>query len=225
MAFIMGKPVSAVPLPPELQRELPAGALVFSFDGEMVFRCKNPNHNQEPRTFSLLPVTDNELMYERRWPGQPLQDTYLSVEHFHGHIVTMFFFYFPIPKSTTSQLSEKFLPMVKAAAKNSPITEELYAAAEKIIPSKVSENGPLYRTSGFAAMSWSTHQWVWVTSPDAAGFVFEGALPLGKAILMNKRARYRRNDEYAATLDRLVTHFRYETNKKLQQGNADGGRL
>jgi len=88
----MGKPICAVPLPPELQRELPAGALLYSFDGEVVFRSKNPNLNQEPRTYSLLPVTDNPLMYERRWPGNPIQDTFLAIEHFHGHTVTMFFF-------------------------------------------------------------------------------------------------------------------------------------
>jgi hypothetical protein len=38
---IMGNPINAVPLPPDIQRDLPAGTLVFSFDGELVFRGKN----------------------------------------------------------------------------------------------------------------------------------------------------------------------------------------
>jgi hypothetical protein len=227
----MGKPICAVPLPPELQRELPAGALVYSFDGEVVFRSKNPNLNQEPRTYSLMPVSDNELMYERRWNGQPIQDTYLSIEHFHGHVVTMFFLYFPIPKSTTSQLSEKFLPMVKEAAKNLPVTQELYSAAEKLIPAKEPDTGPLYRTAAFAAMSWSTHQWLWITSTLAAGFVIEGPMTLTAVVAKSMFTRnfigkrLDQNDRNAVIFDRLVTYLRSEMNNKMQQSDTTGGRL
>ncbi len=227
----MGKPISEVSLPPELQQELPAGALVYSFDGEVVFRSKNPNLNQEPRTYSLLPVTDNALMYERRWPGNPIQDTYLSIEHFHGHMVTMFFFYFPIAKSTTSQLSEKFLPMVKEATKSSPLAQDLYPTAEKLLPGKESEGGPLYRTAGFAAMSWSTHQWIWINSTLAAGFVMLGPVPITTLVAKSLFTRnfigkrLDQNDQYAVTIDRVVTHLRNEMNRKMQQANAEGGRL
>lgn len=231
IVFIMGKPVCAVPLPPELQRELPAGTLVFGFDGEMVYRSKNPNLNQEPRTYSLMPVQDNQLMYERRWNGNPVQDTYLSVEHFHGHTVTMFFFYFPIPKSSTSALSEKLLPLVKEAAKSSAITQELYSAAEKIMPGKEPEGDPMYRTAAFAAMSWSTHQWIWITSTIAAGLAIDGPVPLGTLMAKSMFSRnfigkrLDQNDRNAVTLDRLVTYLRSEMNKQLQQENASTGRL
>jgi hypothetical protein len=227
----MGNPLCAVPLPPELQRELPAGALLYSFDGEVVFRSKNPNLNQEPRTYSLLPVTDNPQMYERRWPGNPIQDTYLSIEHFHGHIVTMFFFYFPIPKSTASQLSEKFLPMVKEVAKGSQLTQEIYSTAEKLLPGKEAEGGPMYRTAAFAAMSWSTHQWLWITSTLAAGFVMEGPVPLTTLVAKSMFTRnfigkrLDKNDRWASTFDHLITYLRSEMNKKMLENDATGGRL
>jgi hypothetical protein len=227
----MGKPICAVPLPPELQRDLPAGTLLFGFDGEVVFRSKNPNLTNEPRTYSLMPVRDNELMYERRWNGQPIQDTYLSIEHFHGHIVTMFFFYFPIPKSTASELTDRFLPMVKEAAKNLPITQELYSVAEKIIPGKEAQDGPMYRTAAFAAMSWSTHQWLWITNPSAVSFALEGPMPLGKALVKVAfvpnfiKKRHAEIDRNAVTLDGIVTYLRSEMNRKLQQDNEAGGRL
>jgi hypothetical protein len=247
MGLIMGKPICAVPLPPELQRDLPAGTLLFGFDGEVVFRSKNPNLIHEPRTYSLMPVTDNEMMYERRWNGQAIQDTYLSIEHFHGHAVTMFFFYFPIPKSTASELSEKFLPMVKEAAKGSSVTQELYSAAEKILPGKDSEDGPMYRPAAFAAMSWSTHQWLWITNTRALGTVMEGPMPiskLGKEVLkgmamstfipvvgghlFRKNAvekRQAETDGYAVVVDKIVAYLRSEMNRKLQQNNEAGGRL
>ncbi len=231
----MGKPICAVPLPPELQRELPAGALLYSFDGEVVFRSKNPNLNQEPRTYSLLPVSDNPLMYERRWPGNPIQDTFLAIEHFHGHTVTMFFFYFPIPKSTTSQLTQKFLPIVKEAVKEatkkSQLAQDLYATAEQFLPGKEAEGGPLYRTAAFAAMSWSTHQWIWINSTLAAGFVVEGPVPLTKLVAKSiftpsfVGKRLDQNDRWAVTFDRVVTYLRSEMNKTMQQNDAAGGRL
>jgi hypothetical protein len=227
----MGKPICAVPLPPELQRELPAGALVYSFDGEVVFRSKNPNLNQEPRTYSLMPVTDNELMYERRWNGQPIQDTYLSIEHFHGHIVTMFFFYFPIEKTTASELKDKLLPLVKTAAQNSALTKDMYALAEKALPGKTPDEGPMYRTAAFAAMSWSTHQWLWITSTLAAGFVIEGPIPLTTLVAKSMFTRnfigkrLGQNDRNAVIFDRLVTYLRSEMNKKMQQSDTTGGRL
>jgi hypothetical protein len=227
----MGNSICAVPLPPELQRELPAGALVFSFDGEVVFRSKNPNLNNEPRTYSLMPIQDNALMYERRWNGQPIQDTYLSIEHFHGHTVTMFFFYFPIQKTTTSELKDKFLPLVKTAAQNSALTKDMYALAEKALPGKAPDEGPMYRTAAFAAMSWSTHQWLWITSTSAVGFVFEAPMDLVKATLKVAfvpnyiKKRLNSNDQNSVTIDRLVTYLRSEMNKKMQQSDTADGRL
>jgi hypothetical protein len=204
---------------------------VYSFDGEVVFRYKNPNLNNEPRTYSLMPVEDNELMYERRWNGQPVQDTYLSIEHFHGHIVTMFFFYFPIPKSTASELSERFLPMVKEAAKNLPIAHELSSAAEKFLSGKDADADPMYRTAAFAAMSWSTHQWIWITNPYAVGLIFQGPMGLAQATFKVMFApnfvknRLSKNDQDSVIIDRLITFLRSEMNKKLQQNEAAGGRL
>ena len=227
----MAKPICAVSLPPELQRELPAGVLVYSFDGEVVFRSKNPNLNQEPRTFSLLPIQDNESMYERRWPGNPVQETYLSIEHFHGHAVRMFYFYLPIPKSTASELSGKLLPMVREAAKNLQIKEELYSAAEKFLPGKETESGPLYRAEAFAAMSWSSHQWIWITSTIATGFVMGGPQAIPKVLLKSMFTwnfvgkTQDQNDRYANLIDRLVTHFRQQMNLELQQNESAGGRL
>jgi len=170
-------------------------------------------------------------MYERRWPGHPMQDTYLSVEHFHGHAVTMFFFYFPIPKKTVAVLSEKFLPMVKQAAKNLPVTQELYAAAEKMFPGDDPENGPMYRTASFAAMSWSTHQWIWINSTLAAGFVVEGPVPITKLLAKSMFTRnfvgkrLDQNDRNTSMIDQLVVHLRQQMNQQLQQNNDAGGRL
>jgi len=183
----MGNPINAVPLPPEVARELPAGTLVYSFDGELVFRGKNLNHKLEPRTFSLMPIVDNPTMYERRWLGAPIQDTYVSVELLHGHAVTMYFFYFPIAKSNQ------------------------------------------YRTAAFAAMSWSTHQWLWVTHPRAVESVFNGEMTMGRAFfqvaLTGNRGLKKLNensDKFAALTDRVVAHLRYEMNKKLEKDKNTG---
>jgi len=229
----MGKPICAVPLPPELQRELPAGALVYSFDGEVVFRSKNPNVNQEPRTYSLMPVTDTPAMYERRWSGYPMQETYLSIEHFHGHIVTMFFFYLPLAneKNLVTGLSDRLLPMVKEAAQGSQLTKDLYSAAEKIIPGKEPASAHTHRAEAFAAMSWSTHQWLWVNSTLAAGFIFEPPMSLTKVVTKSiftpnfVSKRLDRNDRNTTRIDAVVMYLRQQMNQQLQQNEAAGGRL
>lgn len=91
----MGAPINAVNLPTDVQAKLPAGVKVFGFDGEVSYRGKNNNNEFQIRTFGLSPVTDNEFMYERRYLGSSLQETYLPIEHFQTHIVTVYYVYIP----------------------------------------------------------------------------------------------------------------------------------
>jgi len=100
-------------LPADLLRGLPAGIRLFSFDGEVVYRGKNGNPF-DGRIFSLLPVTTDPVLYERRYEGgQHVQEVYMPIENFHGHIATVFYFYIPSKETarTGKYRAESFAAM------------------------------------------------------------------------------------------------------------------
>ena len=217
-------PECKITLPPDLAEALPPSVQVYSFDGEIVYHQTNDQTGY--RVYSLLPVRKDERLYQRRYVNDnKLQNTHLAIEQLHGHLGTVFYFAVPEPKSAASKLSEKFMPLVKAAAKNSQVTEELFSAAEKLIPGKDSGSGPQYFFRSFAAMSLSTRQWLWVTDPRRARAIFEGDWRFvtdGIKQGWNVKKLVTRMDDHAALVTGIITHLRDEMDAKAQDATPSG---
>lgn len=184
-------------LPAEIQQLLPPGTRVLSYDGELVYRTTihaTDTHLIDFRQFSLTPLPDPK-MYARRWDGEPVKDTYLTIEPFHGHRVTMYFLYLPKKDTVTTGA---------------------------------------YRTASFAVVSLRTDQWIWVTVPKAVELIFEGGIS-GRMVteLLNVAApggyakRLEKNNQYAAALDQVVMHlrFEFERKKELERAATSRGRI
>lgn len=178
-----------IPLPADVQRLLPAGVRLFSFDGEIVYRGRNGNPF-DGRIFSLLPVTQDPVLYARRYPqgGQHVQEVYMGIENFHGHVATVFYFY--IPDKNTARTGS-------------------------------------YRAESFAAMSWSTGQWMWVTSAPCLMSLFEGemskaqiGMALGKWMLGGAAKRVATTDGYVQAVDHLVAQLRNDLERTMKQGSG-----
>jgi hypothetical protein len=92
----MGAPINRVDLPADIQRLLPPGTQIHGFDGVVQFSHKDLSSPWECRTFSLDPVINDDRMYERRWKSVAVQNLVLiPIEHFHGHIATVYYAYVP----------------------------------------------------------------------------------------------------------------------------------
>lgn len=196
---------SLVKLPPEIQRALPPGVLVYAFDGEIIYH--QTDNQTGLRVYSLLPVKKDARMYERRYPhDNKLQNTHLAIEQLHGHLGTVFYFFVPKPKSSAGQ----FLSGFKAG-----------------LTGNNSGNEPLYDTRSFAAMSLSSRQWLWVTDPRRARAIFEGEWRFvadGLKSGFNLKGLVNKMDTHAAIITEVVMHLRDEAERQAE-GAAPSGRL
>jgi hypothetical protein len=192
----MGNPINAVLLPADIQRLLPAGVKVFSFDGEVLYKYTNTKAMNQHRTFSLRPVRENAQMYERRWMIDSMQDTHLAIENLHGHIATVYYFYLPNKETARTGKYD-----VRAFAAMSHSTQQWIWITGPGPAAEVLEGRPNLLDAG-----------------DFTKLAKLAFLPGGR----NKRNDQLRQLE--STIEEVALYLRDEV-KRQQKGSASDGRL
>jgi hypothetical protein len=199
-------PNSPIALPPDVQRDLPPGTLLYGYDGEVVFRTRNTNDEFDRRMFTLLASTDDAARYERRWTGDPMQSTFLSVENFHGHLVRAYYFLFP---GKEGPQSKDYRPACFAMMSLNT-RQWLWVSNPNMM--RLLMEGPMsLKEFGKGA---------------AVGMAMSAFVPfVGASLFKNKiqKDTFQRQDKYASIIDRSVTHLRFLENQA--QGTAGSGRL